>query len=351
MDDLINKIDKIILFLIIYTIVFFIFFGTINYTLPFVLALLCALILKKPTKYIIQKFNLRTSSASLITTIIFFTIIILFLSFAIAILTGEAIQLGKNTQLYISKNSSNIYESFEKLQKYYQNLDPYIINAVEKNFANSITKISNMTVSVTGKIVSLLISVLASIPYIIMVVLFTLLTTYFFTKDIASAPKRILNILPESKANKVWYVYLETKRMLGNYLWSYMLIIGVTFIETIIVFLVFKVKYAIILSFICAIVDILPIFGIGIIYIPLAIIYSFLFQNYITAFGIIASYVLISIIRQIIEPKIVSSSLGINPVAVLAALFIGLKANGVSGMFFCIFLVVFYNIFKKVNII
>jgi sporulation integral membrane protein YtvI len=298
-----------------------------------------------------EKFKLKNSSASLITTIVFFTILILLLSFGITIITTEAIQLGKSIQLYISKNSSNIYESFEKLQKYYKNLDPYIINAVDKNFSNSITKISNATVIVTGKIVSTLIGFLASIPYIIMVILFTLLTTYFFTKDIVIVKNKFLTIIPQNKTDKIFYVYLETKRMLIKYLISYMFIIGITFIETIIVFLVFKVKYAIILSLICAFVDILPILGIGTIYIPLTIIYAFLFKNYITAFGLIISYVLISIIRQIIEPKIVSSSLGINPVAVLAALFIGLKANGLSGMFFCIFLVVFYNIFRKVNLI
>ncbi|NMM62046.1 sporulation integral membrane protein YtvI [Clostridium sp. P21] len=351
MEDLLIKLDKFMIFFIIYTVVFLTFFSTINYTLPFVLALLCALILKTPTRYIIKKLKIKSSSASLITTIIFFTVLILLLSFGIGILTTEAIQLGKNTQSYISQNSSNVYESFEKLQKYYKNLDPYIINAVDKNFSNFVTKVSNITVSVTGKVVSTIICFLTSIPYIIMVILFTLLTTYFFTKDIVNVKDKFLTIIPENQTDKIFYIYLETKKMLIKYLLSYMFIISITFLETIIVFLVFKVKYAIILSTLCAFVDILPILGIGTVYIPLALIYVFLFKNYITAFGIIISYILVSIIRQIIEPKIVSSSLGINPVAILAALFIGLKADGILGMIFCIFLVVFYNIFKKINIL
>ena len=68
--------------------------------------------------------------------------------------------------------------------------------------------------------------------------------------------------------------------MLVNYLVSYMTIIGITFVETLIVFLVFKVKYAIILTIICACFDILPILGIGAIYIPLALLYFFLFKSY-----------------------------------------------------------------------
>lgn len=351
MEKLLSKIDNIILFFVIYTVIFLVFFSTLNYTLPFVLALVFALLIKKPTEFLIKSFNIKNSVASLITTIVFFTFIILVFSYAITNITQEAILLGKNTQIYIAKNSSNIYDSIDKLKKYYDNLDPYIVTAIEKNLSGFITKVSNITVSITGKLVSSLIGFLATIPYLIMVILFTLLTTYFFTKDIVINQNRLLHIIPSNKSDKIINIYVEAKRMLGNYILSYLLIIGITFLETIIVFLVFKVKYVLILSIVCAIADILPILGIGTVYIPLAIFYFFFIKNYIAAFGILISYIIISIIRQIIEPKIVSSSLGIHPVAVLAALFIGLKANGFSGVIFCIFLVVFYNIFKKVDLI
>jgi len=351
MQYFIDKIDKLFLFFIIYTIIFFVFFSTLNYTLPFVLALLCALLLKKPTEILCEKFKIKPSIASLITTFILFTIIVLILALGITTLTEEAVHLGKSTQLYFSKNSNDIYIYLDNLKQYYNNLDPYIVNAIENNFSNSITRLSNITVQLTTKIVSTLLGILTAIPYILMVILFTLLTTYFFTKDMTSSKNKLLDIIPGGETNKLSFIYLETKRMLGNYLLSYLLIIGITFIETLIVFSIFKVKYAVILSVICAIADILPILGIGAVYIPLAIIYFFFIKSYVAAFGIIISYILVSVIRQIIEPKIVSSSLGIHPVAALVALFVGLKANGLSGIFFCMFLVVFYNILKKVDIL
>ncbi|WP_446898154.1 sporulation integral membrane protein YtvI [Clostridium sp. LBM24168] len=351
MDKVITKIDKILLFFIIYTAVFIIFFGTLNYTLPFVLAIICAFILKKPTVYISNKFRISPSVSSLITTITFFTIIILILSLGVINITQELIQFGKNTQIYISNNSNNIINSFYKLQKYYNNLDPYIINTINKNISGILNNISNITVSISGKLVSYIISFAATIPYIIMVILFTLLSTYFFTKDFVEVKSKILNLLPTNKTNKLISIYTEAKKMLGNYLLSYLIIISVTFLETLVVFLIFKVKYTLVLSIICAIADILPILGIGTIYIPLALIYLIVFKNYVTALGLIISYIIVSVVRQIIEPKLVSSSLGIHPVAVLASLFIGLKINGLIGMIFCIFLVVFYNILKKVDVI
>ncbi|MDF2883344.1 MAG: sporulation protein [Clostridiaceae bacterium] len=351
MENLFNKLDKIVIFFISYSLIFLIFFGTLDYTLPFVLALLFALFLRMPTEYLIKKFKIKNSFASLISTIIFFTVLISILSFGVVSITQEVTQLGKSTQNYLSKNSSQIYDSVENLRKYYSNLDPAISSTIENNFTGAVSKISNATVAVTGKIISLIISFLSYIPYIIMVILFTLLATYFFTKDMTSAKEKFKSLIPDDKSDKLNYIFNESKRMLGNYLLSYMLIISITFVETIIVFLIFRVKYAIILSLICAIADILPILGIGTIYIPLAIIYFFIIKNYFTAFGILISYILVSIIRQILEPKIVSSSLGIHPVAVLAALFIGLKASGISGMFFCIFLVVFFNILRNVKIL
>jgi sporulation integral membrane protein YtvI len=350
MDSLINKIDLYCIFILCYTLVFMVFFATLGYTLPFILALIFAFILQKPTKFLIRKFKLKNSMAALITTIFFFTVLISLLSWGITALTQETIQLGKNTQVYISNNSNNISTVVERITNYYKNLDPTIVNAIESNLSSLYSKFSYMTAFILKSIISIFINFLSSIPYTFMVILFTLLSTYFFTKDLTSAKHKILTIIPQEKTDRLLYIFDQTKKMFGNYILSYLLIITVTFLETIIAFLILKVKYAVILSIACGILDLLPILGIGAIYIPLAIVYG-LNGNIFTCLGLIACYALVTIVRQIIEPKIISSSLGIHPVAVLAALFIGLKANGISGMLFCIFFVVFFNIMRKVKVI
>jgi sporulation integral membrane protein YtvI len=146
------------------------------------------------------------------------------------------------------------------------------------------------------------------------------------------------------------YIFSEAKKMLGGYVFSYTIIIFCTFLETLIGFSILGIKYALILSVISAIFDVLPVLGVGSVYVPLAI-FHLLSGKPVLGFGILILYALVFVIRQIIEPRILSSSLGLHPVAVLAAIFIGLKANGIAGMFFCMFLVVAYTIFKKVDVI
>ncbi len=346
LDKILAKLDKLIIFLVIYSICFITFFNTLKYTIPFVLALLLAFILQKPTNYLIKRFNLKNSIAALITTSISSAILIILLICGVNALTNEIVLLTKNLQVYVSQNTSKITYFIQDLHKYYKNLDPTIVNTIETNISNFSTKTVSATLNVSGKVMSAILISISYIPYVIMVIIFTLISTYFFTKDFSSAKNRFFDIIPSNKTDRVIHVIESVKKMLGNYCLSYLIIIGITFVETIIAYLILGVNYAILLSIITAVCDILPIIGIGIIYLPIAVIY-FINGNYFTAFGLVIAYTLVSVIRQIIEPKIVSSTLGIHPVAALAALFIGLEVNGVSGIFFFMFLIIFYNILKK----
>ncbi len=76
----------------------------------------------------------------------------------------------------------------------------------------------------------------------------------------------------------------------------------------------------------------MPVAGSGGVLVPWALI-SLLLGNYKLAIGLMVIYVLISVIRQYIEPKIVGDSLGVHPIVTLAGLYFGLKLFGVFGMF------------------
>lgn len=352
MEKTFEKLDRTLIFFITYTILFFVFFKTLAYTMPFVLAFLFAILLRRPTRLLMKKFKLSSALASIITTVIFYSVFFLFLILLVTSLISEVVTLSKSLSTYINSQNISVTETFEQLQKYYNNLDPTIINALESNFENITTQAAKMVTGVVNWAVTLVTSILSSIPYLVMLFIFTLVSTYFFTKDIsASHNSEKLSFHFSKNSTKILYIFNESKKMIFNYLRSYLIVIGITFGITLVGFLVLGVDYAFILSLLCGILDLLPILGMPIVYFPLILIYGFIHHNYFVAIGLAILYVLVFIVRQIVEPKIVSSSLGIHPVAVLAAFFIGLKAGGITGMVFCLFLVVFYNILKKVEVI
>lgn len=66
------------------------------------------------------------------------------------------------------------------------------------------------------------------------------------------------------------------------------------------------------------------------------------------AIALIALYVIIIVIRQLIEPKIVSNNIGIHPIFTLIAMYTGYKVMGILGLFIGpIVLIILKNIFAN----
>lgn len=350
MEDLIRKFDKVFIFFIIYTIVFFVFIKTLTYTIPFVLAIFFASILQRPTVFLIKKCKLNNSVASFITTIILCTAIILVLILGVINLTNEIPVLSSNIQNIATQNYSKFTDLFNNFNKLYKNLDPNIVSSIEKNVSSFMSNTVTQALNISAKAMYYLFNLVTYIPYIIMVILFTFLSTYFFTKDFSSARSKLINMVPSSKSERFTFALRESKRMLLNYLLSYLIFMIITFAECLIVFFVLGINYSVLLSILAGICDLVPIIGIGIIFIPLILVYL-IYGNFFIAISLFIAYIAISIIRQILGPKVVSSTMGLNPVASLAALFIGIEAGGIIGMLFCIFLLVFYNILKNIKVL
>ena len=57
-------------------------------------------------------------------------------------------------------------------------------------------------------------------------------------------------------------------------------------------------------------------------------------QNYNLALGLSIIYLIVTVFRNIIEPKIVGDQIGLHPVISLAAIYLGLRTMGVMGMIF-----------------
>lgn len=351
MENIIERIEKTFVFFLVYSLVFFLFFSTLSYTLPFVLAILFALALKTPTRIMINKLKMKPWIASLISTMIFFVILITLITLGMTSIVNETLSFAKYVPTFISVNSNKFYEYILELSNNLSlQIDPNILNSIKISLGEATSSIMKSTLNLSTLIIQKTITVLSYIPYMVMVVIFTLISTYFFTKNVSSSSSDAFHSFASNKGKKIMEIVYQVRKMIGNYILSYMLIIFITFMVTFIGFLVLDVNYALILSILCALFDLLPVIGMPVIYFPLAI-YNLANGNYFSGVGLIILYAVVFTVRQVVEPKIMSSTLGLNPVAVLAAIFIGLKANGVTGMIFCMFLVVFYNILRKVEVI
>lgn len=113
---------------------------------------------------------------------------------------------------------------------------------------------------------------------------------------------------------------------------SYALIMSITFVELAVGLTLIGVKNSVLIAFVIAVFDILPVLGTGGIMIPWMVITAVM-GNPRLAIGLLVVYLVITVIRNIIEPKIVGSQIGLHPVVTLVSMFAGAQLFGVLGLF------------------
>lgn len=110
---------------------------------------------------------------------------------------------------------------------------------------------------------------------------------------------------------------------------------GLVIMNTILIiigFIIFKIPYSFILGVICGIVDVLPYVGTIIVFIPI-IVYNIILRDYVKVIGLISLFVLLKIIRELIEYKLLGQKLELHPFAVIISVYLGIKVLGLIGVF------------------
>jgi len=341
-EQFIKSLKKLGIFLLLYTVIFVLFFWTLPYTFPFIAAFFIAFLIQPVTKFFKEKLKLTKSIPSLLSSILVYIVFFGLVALLFYKIISEAAMLLSNlSNLNLDIIMNPVREIIGDIGTYFKNIDP---NFIEKN-SSQIYQVLTNGINILGKSLNAFLSIAASIPLWITILFIIIMSTYFFSRDMTAIKEKVMSLFSEKGREKFLKVWYEGIKILSQYIKAYLLIYSLTFLQTLFGFSILGVKYAVILSLICTITDILPVLGIAVIYLPLAAIYL-ISGNYFTSAGLIILFLLISVVRQIVEPRIVSSSLGIHPVLILAAIFIGLKAYGFTGMIYFTFLVVFYKILK-----
>lgn len=203
--------------------------------------------------------------------------------------------------------------------------------------------VSSMLTSLLSGIVGSLTAFVTSVPKALVFVLVTVISSIYFSLDLENINSFVRKKLPKKASN--WLVNFKNRflKTLIKYLRSYIVIMLMTFIIMLFGFLVLGVKYAVLFAFIVALLDALPLIGVGTVLVPWSV-YQLVFGNTGLGIGLIILFVSHAVLRQFIEPKIVGKNLGIHPVISLILLYLGYYFFGFLGLFLIPLLTVIVNI-------
>lgn len=203
-----------------------------------------------------------------------------------------------------------------------------------KAFTNLDTIVEQLTSSLSSFLTSVIPSIYEGISKVPNVILFTiamLIATFFMTKDFYTIKAFVKAQFSDTIVDKVVIMQRGVLEAIGGYIRTQVILMSLTFIICLIGLFLFDVEYALLLSVIIAIIDALPVFGSGTVLIPW-VIYNALVGQYSLAVGLLGIYGVIFVTRQIMEPRILSSQIGIYALVTVMAVYIGYKIIGFFGL-------------------
>ena len=170
-----------------------------------------------------------------------------------------------------------------------------------------------------------------SIPSAFVTVFITILSAYFFLAEKENVAAFYRRAMPKKPQEYLDLLGHSTKRLVGGYFLAQFKIMGVVALLLVAGFLILRVPYAAIWALLIAFLDFLPVFGTGTVLIPWALI-ELLNSRFYMAAGLTACWMITQAVRQMIQPKVVGDSMGLNPLLTLFFLYLGFRFSGIGGM-------------------
>ncbi len=158
-----------------------------------------------------------------------------------------------------------------------------------------------------------------------------LLATFYFTADFSELHHGFFQHLPPLWQKKLTALRLRGSHALRCYLRAYLILLFLTFSELLLGLSLLRVPYALGLAFLIAVLDFLPVIGVGTVLLPWALITA-LSGNYSLALGLLFLFAIMTVLRQILQPHIIGAQMGLSPLATLFATYAGYRLFGFFGI-------------------
>lgn len=317
--------------------VLFIYVGikAIFYFMPFVIGWILSVIAGPLVTFLEKKLKIMKRLGSAITIILVLALCIGLIYLIISQIWEEILVLIRNfPSMYhdlergLSQIGTQGNALFERFPEQIQNSWATLMNNLDDTASSLIGRIGEPTIEVAGNVAK-------RIPSVLIGTIVAFVSAYFFIADKENLGEWVKKVVPKSITSRLLLVGENLKYAMGGYFKAQFKIMGVVFAILLVGFTLMQIRFSILLAIAIAFLDFLPFFGTGTALIPWAI-YKFLVGDYKMVAALVILYGVTQLVRQLIQPKLVGDSMGLNPLYTLFLLYLGYRVGSVLGMIFAV---------------
>lgn len=323
-------------------------YKTFIHFVPFILAYFTALMLEPLTVWLGRRFTLSKKPSIIITYLTFLgslAFLFIFLADKIYVQSLELFFLIQNNlaeiQAWLLQMNKSIYNFFSLLP-------PNTVMQINESLNNLASYFTNIDIFTTVGTYTLTLS--AAIPNFFFSALIYFISIFMFQMNLNNIHNRFYSFFNTSSKKKVLLVTGDLRQATFGFLKAQLILSTLTYILSYGGLNLLRIKYAYFIAFFIILVDVLPILGVGSVFLPWAFI-VFLQGKTSLAAGLLILFLTIVVIRRIIEPKILGESIGLSALATLISIWIGFKTIGLIGIFLFPLALIFFKALVKVGFI
>lgn len=302
------------------------------YFLPFIIAILVTLLMEPVVNFFQKRVRL---SRGISVALVMGLILIIFGVFIVAGVSRIYLELEK-----LSHNLPSYQVMFERYQWLLNqngelknlmtrwHLSPGQQEVVNKVFEDLYGFFTNNFKAIIGELLGLI----ARLPSVVTILIISFIATFFISRDRRMLGDFFWQIIPKEIRPKMMTVKNEIFHGAVGFIRAQLILISITTIIAIIGMEILSSDYALIIGFTSGLLDLIPVIGPALIFIPWAI-YSIISGQVYYGLGLLIVYGIMSVVRQLAEVKIVGQSIGVHPLSTMVAMYVGVKALGVIGFF------------------
>ena len=303
----------------------------LGFLMPFVVGWIIASIATPVVNWLEKRLKIRKKLGSVLIIIGVLALMGVLGYFAVSWLISEISSLIKDfPEMYVQLETGlrQIGDSmsgiFKKLPDGIQNGWTTAVTNLDDTMGSLMGKISEPTVSAAGNIAK-------RVPSYLVSTIVAVMSSYFFISEREEVVTWVKQIAPKSITERMTMVIDNLKYAVGGYFKAQFKIMGIVFLILAVGLGFLRVHYFVLSAFLIAFLDFLPFFGTGTAMIPWAIYAAFM-GDYKRAMVLVVVYAITQIVRQLIQPKLVGDSVGLNPLVTLLLIYIGYRIGGVIWM-------------------
>ncbi|MDD2421091.1 MAG: sporulation integral membrane protein YtvI [Heliobacteriaceae bacterium] len=296
--------------------------------LPFIIGALVALFIEPVVTRISKRLGLSRGLATFISLIIFLGLITFGLTVIISRLVVELIKI--SATLPSPQRFGEFFSSWvDAAAPYYAVIhsSPEVMSTLQNGMAEILMGVKSMMVSGSNY----LLDVLAALPGFFTILIFSLIASFFLSRDKGLILDGIYRLVPAGRAVQIRQVLVDLGKAFMGFIRAQTILISITGLITIAGLSLLGVEYAFTVGVLTGLLDLLPIVGPGLIMVPW-VGWELIMGKYTLAAQLAIVYGVLVLVRQLIEPKVVADSIGLHPLATLISLYVGMKTFGVAGI-------------------